>query len=74
MLNLIFDKVAKKKNFSKNYPICPLREHFRRYAHIIRFVVDLHGIKKFHANHVDKHYCNINDQLVINCKTAARHV
>ena len=47
MLNLIFDK---EDGFSKLFKICALGEHFRRYVHIIIFVVDLHGIQKVHAN------------------------
>ena len=28
--------------------MCALGEHFRRYAHALRFAVGLHGTQKFH--------------------------
>ena len=31
-------------------------EHFRRYAHALRFAIGLHGAKKFHPVAKYKHY------------------
>ena len=36
--------------------ICALREHFRRYAHALRFAVGLHGTQKFNPIVKYKHY------------------
>ena len=33
-----------------------IREHFRRYAHALRFAIGLHGAKKFHPIVKYKHY------------------
>ena len=41
--------------FKKNL-ICALGEHFRRYAHALRFAVGLHGAQKLHPIVTYKHY------------------
>ena len=48
-------------NFSKKNLICALGEHFRRYAHALRFVIGLHGTQKFHSiiKYKDYHHYQI---------------
>ena len=36
--------------------MCALGEHFRRYAHDLRFAIGLHGTQKFHPVVKYKHY------------------
>ena len=33
-----------------------IADHFRQYAHALRFAIDLHGAKKFHPIVKNKHY------------------
>ena len=36
--------------------MCALGEHFRRYAHALRFAIGLHGTQKFHPIVKYKHF------------------
>ena len=36
--------------------MCALGEHFRRYAHALRFAISQHGTQKFHPVVKYKHY------------------
>ena len=61
--------------------MCALGEHFRRYAHALRFAIGLHGSQKFPPIVKCKHYqissgarasLHVYDQLVINCNDSCR--
>ena len=50
----MFDK--EDGTFPKKYLTCAPGEHFRRYAHALRFAIGLHGTQKFHPIDKYNHY------------------